>query len=225
MHFLLLDSKKENLLLGYFGEEIKKMATVLDDVDYCLYEVNKGIILDIQNFLIKNQVDSKFIKPYVNYEFAKRLTQNNIDKLNYSIREYSMFNDLLAPVFNIKINFEDKFYLLYDIMEYKNSKEILEKIDNLNKGLDSSNILIPKLTLKPTLQTLLIDSIKETIAEEKNMELINIKEIEYYNNNFFPNVLAEFILKANHYYKTEYIEKFLHNNFKDLIKKDYTKEL
>lgn len=169
----------------------------------------------INNVLIKNQLKSLAIMPYLSEKQFNRLyatIKDNVE-LEYKTMNYSFFENLMSgytlelPVYNTK------YVLLSQLIPGKSNLFYQKEIANFNSELERYNLLLKEINVKPTLKDLMLNAINRIMEEEAQSELVSFEDIKAIEDNFFELSIAEFIVQANRHYPTEMIRNFLEQEF------------
>lgn len=197
---------------------IIKVDSILDDNGtYSLCSINSNYKFFIDR-IIKGSIKVRFLDMYVSSEILEKLTGKSavdfkdLDKTTNLTQNEIMFNNIFFRSSRRRFNrTTDIFYnyglLINKIYKPSLTSDMLKRfIDTLNKELDINRLLLNYVDIRPTLLDFFVKSIKEIHLEERKK---SVKATKERNEDFYLNVVAEFIILSSGFYKKDEVKDFI----------------
>lgn len=170
---------------------------------------------ELMSRLLNNKIKTRFLEMWITKDVLTQLTGQSIDNFKGLSKSSEITNNqkIFNNILNNKTNsYKPEYYYNYGLMINKvydkdlNENTLKKFIDTLNLKLKSYNILLNNYDIRPSLLDFFIDSIKEIQLEESKLSK---KELEDRNDEFYLNVVAEFIILSSGFYEKEEVKNFI----------------
>ena len=173
-----------------------------------------GNFKDFESIIIKEKIIGRFLLPLLSQEIFCDMFGTGIItkmKLKPTLSKESLLEELIAHERGFYANRNTYYFSVGDVAVHKDYS--ITNIIEANSRLEVYELAIPANKIKKSLKDILIKSIESTIKKELSLKFNSLDEIEKYNEDFFLNGLAEFLLNAYNYYPEKEIKEFLMDEF------------
>lgn len=205
-------------LKGFFVTYVETIA-IKDEFVLVIIDIRQ---IDLIVVLSTLRIGCRFLDPLLSFETYKKVYKvDAILELDIDIprvkAKYSWFENIMADRENISPIHSGYYLLLPNKCNVKDVRDNLKETVHCNDVMKSLGLYLFDEDLRESLPTMFINAIK-TI---KNKELFNLKDltieqVEKRNNDFFTNVIKEFINKAKFSYSYTdiaiYLDKILNES-------------
>lgn len=182
------------------------------------------LIVDIRQIdlivaLSSLRVKCKFIDPLISMNTYRKMYSNAMLISDYNITrvraDYSIYESIMANRENISPTHSGYYLLLPITIDIKKVKVNLKETNHCNDVMKTLGLYLDDDNIKYSLSEILIESI-ETIKNKERFHLkgLTIEQIQERNDNFYMNVILEFVNRAKFSYSFNEIASFLNDKLK-----------
>lgn len=186
--------------------------------DYVLFIVEIRQI-DLIVALSTLRVKCRFIDPLISMNTYRKMYSNAMLISDYNITrvraDYSIYESIMANRENISPTHSGYYLLLPITIDIKKVKVNLKETNHCNDVMKTLGLYLDDNDIKYSLSEILIESI-ETIKNKERFHLkgLTIEQIQERNDNFYMNVILEFVNRAKFSYSFNEITSFLNDKLK-----------
>lgn len=186
--------------------------------DYVLFIVDIRQI-DLIVALSTLRVKCRFIDPLISINTYRKMYSNAMLISDYNITrvraDYSIYESIMANRENINPTHSGYYLLLPITIDIKKVKINLKETNHCNDVMKTLGLYLDDNDIKYSLSEILIESI-ETIKNKERFHLkgLTIEQIQERNDNFYMNVILEFVNRAKFSYSFNEITSFLNDKLK-----------
>lgn len=165
------------------------------------------------------RVKCRFIDPLISMNTYRKMYSNDMLISDYNITrvraDYSIYESIMANRENISPTHSGYYLLLPITIDIKKVKVNLKETNHCNDVMKTLGLYLDDDDIKYSLSEVLIESI-ETIKNKERFHLkgLTIEQIQERNDNFYMNVILEFVNRAKFSYSFNEITSFLNDKLK-----------
>lgn len=165
------------------------------------------------------RVKCRFIDPLISMNTYRKMYSNAMLISDYNITrvraDYSIYESIMANRENISPTHSGYYLLLPITIDIKKVKANLKETNHCNDVMKTLGLYLNDNDIKYSLSEILIESI-ETIKNKERFHLkgLTIEQIQERNDNFYMNVILEFVNRAKFSYSFNEIMSFLNDKLK-----------
>lgn len=218
--YYLIISRKDLFVLEQELKAFKIMyiETSVIKKDYVLFIVEIRQI-DLIVALSTLRAKCKFIDPLISMDTYKKMYSNIMLISDYNLTrvraDYSIYESIMANRENINPTHSGYYLLLPVTIDISKIKESLKETAHCNDVMKTLGLFLEDNEIRYGLPDILIESI-ETIKNKERFHLkgLTIEQIQERNDNFYMNVILEFVSRAKLSYSTNEIIAFLNDKLR-----------
>lgn len=213
MLYLILEKKDLEYLNSLSDHIFDIIETDLMPPEYVLVHSKKDY-LDVFTILERTKCRGLALEPYISKDTFNNIYPLNIQKkMVIQEKDVSFFDLLITNHTNQIPKYNKEYYFLPAIQPSINTMKYSLDLKRLNELLEINFLKISHDEIKFTLREIFNNVLKSIIKAEANEEVLDYKETEFYNNNFYILVISEFVIEATYLYPKKEIEEFLIHEF------------
>lgn len=194
----LLRKKLENNIVAYVESTALREEYILVMIE--IREID--LIVELSTLRVK----CKIINPFISintYKKVYRVSDLKLVDTNAMIfkEDYSWFENVMASREHID-PIHNGYYIMLPVgASRERLKEDIESVEHCNYIMQSLDLFLEDDDIRHSLSHFLIDSINAVKNKEKfNLKNLTIEQIQDRNDNYFINVVTEFINRAKYSY-------------------------